>query len=83
MNSGTRTALRRIGLALAVGSIAAGGAFAAADSPDGLTGVADAAAVPGVPAGGDSDMAPIRDTAGATARACGGIEASVGPTEDR
>lgn len=38
MNSGTGAALRRLGLALAVGSIAAGGAFAASDLGGSATG---------------------------------------------
>jgi len=55
MNSRTRAALRRLGLALAVGGMAAGGALATADLPASVSSVDDATAVQGVPSGGDSD----------------------------
>ena len=64
MNSGTRAALRRLGLALAVSGIAAGGALAAAELPDSASGVDDAAAVQGTPSGADSDTAGGHDQGG-------------------
>jgi Spy/CpxP family protein refolding chaperone len=64
MNTGTRAALRRLGLALAVGGIAAGGALAAADLPDSVSGADDADAVQGMPPGGDSDTGGGHDPGG-------------------
>jgi Spy/CpxP family protein refolding chaperone len=62
MNSGTRSAPRRLGLALIVGGIAAGGAFAASDAPGSATGADDTAAMPGSPPAGDNEAGPARGT---------------------
>jgi Spy/CpxP family protein refolding chaperone len=62
MNSGTVAALRRLGLALAVGALATGGALAASDAPGGAPGPDEAAAVASQdqPPAGAPDMGGAR-----------------------
>lgn len=58
MNTATVAVLRRLGLALAIGGIAAGGAFTAASAQVGATGADDGAAAQSAPAAGAPDMPP-------------------------